>query len=311
MDYLSRLLRSLKNQPDFNYHPRCEKLQIIKLEFADDLLLFCRGDEVSIQMLYNCFQEFSKMSGLKANTSKSSIYFGGVNTAVQQNIMEKLGFPKGELPIKYMGVPLSTKRMSIIQFQPLLDKMLAICKLLWNLAQKKDKLWVQWIHTYYGKGKAVNCIEANQASWLVKKILNAKHYMIEAGINLEEILEKKCLTINSIYKMLRKDHQKVQWRKLVCNNGGMPKWNFILYMALLGKLSTRDRLARWGVINETLCPMCKVEEESMEHLFFKCSFTAGIWSKILRWIGINRQPMEWSQEVDWACSNAKSRSANS
>ncbi|XP_019237994.1 PREDICTED: uncharacterized protein LOC109218120 [Nicotiana attenuata] len=44
MDYLSRLLRTLKNQPDFNYHPRCEKLQIIQLGFADDLLLFCRGD---------------------------------------------------------------------------------------------------------------------------------------------------------------------------------------------------------------------------------------------------------------------------
>ncbi|XP_019242423.1 PREDICTED: uncharacterized protein LOC109222532 [Nicotiana attenuata] len=135
--------------------------------------------------------------------------------------------------------------------------------------------------------------------------------MIEAGINLEEILEKKHLTINSIYKMLRKDHQKVHWRKLVCNNGGMPKWNFILYMALLDKLSTRDRLARWGVINETLCPMCKVEEESMEHLFFKCSFTAGIWSKILQWMGIARQPMGWSQEVDRACSNAKSTSTNS
>lgn len=114
----------MKNQPDFNYHPRCEKLQIIQLSFADDLLLFFRGDEVSIQMLYNCFMEVSKVLGLKANKNKSSIYFRGVSIIVQQNIMEKLGFPKGEMPIRYLGVPLSIKRMSVIQFQPLLDRML-------------------------------------------------------------------------------------------------------------------------------------------------------------------------------------------
>ncbi|XP_009779248.1 uncharacterized protein LOC107791302 [Nicotiana tabacum] len=135
--------------------------------------------------------------------------------------------------------------------------------------------------------------------------------MIEAGINLEETLEKKHITISNIYKMLRKDHQKVHWRKLICNNGGMPKWTFILYMAILGKMNTRDRLARWGVTNELLCPMCKVEEESLEHMFFKCSFTAAIWSKVLQWMGITRQTMEWSQEIEWTCSNAKSRSTNS
>lgn len=124
MDYLSRLLRKLKNQPDFNYHPRFEKLQIIQLGYADDLLFFCRGDEVSIKIFYNCFMEFSRVSGLKANRSKSSIYFGRVNFVVQQVVIDKLVFSKGELSIRYLGVILSTKRMSIIQFQPLLDGMI-------------------------------------------------------------------------------------------------------------------------------------------------------------------------------------------
>lgn len=124
MDYLSRLLKTLKNQPDFNYQPRCERLKIIQLGFADDLLLFCRGDEVSIHMLYNCFMEFSRVSGLNANKSNSFIYFGGENLSVQQNVMDELGFSKGEMPIRYLGVPLSTKTMPVIQFQQLLDRML-------------------------------------------------------------------------------------------------------------------------------------------------------------------------------------------
>uniref|UniRef100_A0A1S3ZZZ4 Reverse transcriptase zinc-binding domain-containing protein n=1 Tax=Nicotiana tabacum TaxID=4097 RepID=A0A1S3ZZZ4_TOBAC len=100
------------------------------------------------------------------------------------------------------------------------------------------------------------------------------------------------------------------WRKPVRNNGGMPKWTFILYLAILGKLNTRDKLARWGVTNEPLYPLCNIEEESIEHLFFKCTFAASIWRKLLQWMGINRQAMKWCQEVEWAYSNAKGRSAN-
>lgn len=40
MEYFTRLLKDLKNKPDFNFHPRCEKLNIVQLSFTDDLLLF-------------------------------------------------------------------------------------------------------------------------------------------------------------------------------------------------------------------------------------------------------------------------------
>lgn len=124
MEYLSRLLRELGKNPNFNFHPRCAKLQLIQLGFADDLLLFCRGDIISVTMLYECFQSFSQASGLIANQSKSSIYLGGVTHEIRQEIMNVLGFSYGEFPIRYLGVPLSTKRMSVLQCQPLIDKML-------------------------------------------------------------------------------------------------------------------------------------------------------------------------------------------
>lgn len=90
-------------------------MNIIQLGFADDLLLFCRGDKVSVQMVYTCFTEFTKASGLVANISKSSIYFRGVGQNTQHEIVDMLGFAKGELPIKYLGVPLSCLRISIVQ----------------------------------------------------------------------------------------------------------------------------------------------------------------------------------------------------
>ncbi|OIT39896.1 hypothetical protein A4A49_55824 [Nicotiana attenuata] len=128
MEYLTRSLKTLRENPDFNYHPRCEKLNIIQLSFADDLLLFCRGDVVSVQLLYDFFQQFSKASGLIANQEKNSIYFGGVTEDMQQNIIKCLGFSKGSLPFRYLGVPLSSKRLSVAQCQPLLDKMVGRIK---------------------------------------------------------------------------------------------------------------------------------------------------------------------------------------
>lgn len=48
MEYLSRLLKKLGQDPQFNYHPKCAKLNLIQLGIANDLLLFCRGDIVAI-----------------------------------------------------------------------------------------------------------------------------------------------------------------------------------------------------------------------------------------------------------------------
>ena len=40
MEYMHRCLHQMQMNPNFNHHPKCEKLQITNLAFADDLLLF-------------------------------------------------------------------------------------------------------------------------------------------------------------------------------------------------------------------------------------------------------------------------------
>ncbi|XP_075109158.1 putative mitochondrial protein AtMg01250 [Nicotiana tabacum] len=78
IEYLSRLLRGLKQAKDYKFHPRCGKLNITHLSFADDLLMFARGDSNSVQALHACFKQFLVASGLQANLTKSANYFGGV-----------------------------------------------------------------------------------------------------------------------------------------------------------------------------------------------------------------------------------------
>ncbi|WMV07514.1 hypothetical protein MTR67_000899 [Solanum verrucosum] len=123
MEYLSRNLNNLKTKKSFKFHPRCANLGITHLSFADDLLLFSKGDIVSVTAMHKVFMVFSKASGLQENMNKSSIYFGGVAQSEKDRILQVLGYTQGDLPFKYLGIPLSTKKLTLLQWQPLIEKM--------------------------------------------------------------------------------------------------------------------------------------------------------------------------------------------
>lgn len=78
---------------------------MIHLCFADELIIFIRGDLDSVllqQRKFDIFDIFSEASGLKANLTE--VYFEGVKTNVQNDILQALGYEKGGLPLKYLGV---------------------------------------------------------------------------------------------------------------------------------------------------------------------------------------------------------------
>ncbi|XP_019248713.1 PREDICTED: uncharacterized protein LOC109227980 [Nicotiana attenuata] len=157
----------------------------------------------------------------------------------------------------------------------------AVCKLLWNLCKKKDKLWVQWIHLYYGKKQEVWESNPNNASWIVQKIIKAKRHVEAAGVDMKELAEWNFFSIKKWYKGMRGQYPKVSWRGLTCNNLGAPKWIFVLNLALQNRLFTRSRLHAWGITNDISCPLCNEEDETIDHLMFKCRIPGSIWSKLL------------------------------
>ncbi|KAL2249650.1 UNVERIFIED_CONTAM: Retrovirus-related Pol polyprotein from type-2 retrotransposable element R2DM [Sesamum indicum] len=131
MEYFSRLVKRKTTNSHFNFHPKCEKLKITHLFFADDLMLFSRGDLPSIHVLMECLQEFRDTSGLTVNTSKSSIFTAGIQDEELDGILARTEFARGEMRVRYLGIPLAAQRLSVTNYSPLVDQ-IANCISKWT-----------------------------------------------------------------------------------------------------------------------------------------------------------------------------------
>ena len=70
-------------------------------------------------------------------------------------------------------------------------------------------------------------------------------------------------------------------------------------MTIQDRLTTQDKLLKWGLKNSISCVFCRASVEDRNHLYFGCQFTAGIWKRILRFCGNIRHPRNWENEFLW------------
>lgn len=86
-------------------------MRLSHLCFAADLLIFSKGDVGLVYVIEQCISKFGKISGLVPNSGKSQVFLCGVSNRVKDQIFSILEFPVGELPIRYLGVPLISSRL--------------------------------------------------------------------------------------------------------------------------------------------------------------------------------------------------------
>lgn len=115
MEYLSHLLMIKTRTSDFQYHAKCASNSITHLAFADNLLVFARGDLASIRVMAKALEEFSLTLGLRINKRKSNIFMIGVRPYEKEQILGMFDF----------RLPLSARRLNIHHYSPLIDQIMA------------------------------------------------------------------------------------------------------------------------------------------------------------------------------------------
>uniref|UniRef100_A0A803QQN4 Reverse transcriptase domain-containing protein n=1 Tax=Cannabis sativa TaxID=3483 RepID=A0A803QQN4_CANSA len=196
MKYLSKLLMKVGTKEDFKFHERCGKPRLNHLCFADDVILFCHGDYVSIYRMLQGLKLFSNTSGLQPSDTKSSIYCCQMNEHEVNRVAAVSGFSKSSLPFKYLGIPVCARQipaseclaeangLGLVAWDEICRPKkagglgfrrvqewneAAIGKYVWAVETKQDSLWIKWVHVVYLEQKKWKEYEApTTSSWYWK-----------------------------------------------------------------------------------------------------------------------------------------------
>ncbi|XP_059292280.1 uncharacterized protein LOC132045723 [Lycium ferocissimum] len=125
---------------------------------------------------------------------------------------------------------------------------------------------------------------------------------------LQAVVVCNNFSIKKMYGNLYPLKPKVPWKNLLLHPTIHPRHKFILWLGVLNRLATVDRLLKVGVQVPHSCVFCKGPDETMEHLFFGCPITHTFWRRALVWIGEHRTVGSWQEELDWINNLPKKRS---
>lgn len=182
-----------------------------------------------------------------------------------------------------------------------------LLKLLWNLSCKKDTLWVKWIHAYYMPLEHIltHPLPLN-SSWIMKGIMKCRPLILNnhAWTTMSHLPR---YVTQIMYKELQGDAAEVNWKILTLGSLAWPRAQLIAWLACHGRLATRERLQRFGLIDTSMCCFC-TQIETLEHLMFECHATRIIWQQVLGWLRIQHVPDKWSNELQWVLLNCKGKS---
>ncbi|KAL1213840.1 putative ribonuclease H protein [Cardamine amara subsp. amara] len=119
MDIFSRLLDARFQDGQIGYHPKATNPNVSHLIFADDVMVFYDGEISSLQAIVKLLDYFSTISGLILNINKTELFLAGSTDAFRNLQSSKFGFPLGELPVRYLGLPLLPHTLSRSDCEPL------------------------------------------------------------------------------------------------------------------------------------------------------------------------------------------------
>ena len=117
-------------------------------------------------------------------------------------------------------------------------------------------------------------------SWFWKKIVAVKNLFkekidMEGFIRLRYTIKQGCCLIEENTR-----RPNVQWCKVVSERMTTPKHRIILWLTMLNRLRTREKLGNIGLVRDKSCLLCGDHEETVQHLFYECLYSQTCLQKV-------------------------------
>jgi hypothetical protein len=263
MEYFSILMEieSIKGavQPINRIQP-----SINHLIYADDLMVFVKANKDNAVSINSVFENLKKYAGLQLNVNKCKAYFSKY-CKYKTEFLNILQIEEGFLPIKYLGLPLSTNVIKDSDCSTLIDKIQNrmetwSCKLL-SIAGRLEliktviyAIILYWIQSFQIPATSIKKLESRCADFLWK----GKYHKIswenvcrpknEGGLGIRNIKDL-CTTchLKLFWRFLNSDSLWARWMRskylkhnnfwsTVYNSNQSNTWKHILNSRDIGKL---------------------------------------------------------------------------
>ncbi|VVA98494.1 unnamed protein product [Arabis nemorensis] len=231
------------------------------------------------------------------NTSKSALYNAGITQNYLQEKAQDLGIPIEQLPIRYLGLPLTTR----LDCEPLIDKI-------------RSRLLGDGGTRVFGVRRDAKVSEAgNENGWsfrhcrgaylqdILRKICETPPPNVEAGEDRilwkrEQHEYKGDFSTKHTWNLVRSSRRQIDWYRLVWFRQTVPHQAFITWLAFRDRLATSARTRAWGI--DQPCVFCGELNETREHLFFACPYSFTVWSKLCATLLRSRLNPDWQLTIN-------------
>ena len=105
---------------------------------------------------------------------------------------------------------------------------------------------------------------------------------------------KSNFSTSETWQQTREVGSPCAWGKSIWFSQASPKFDFMTWIAMRGRLATMDRISGWSQGVDTTCVLCKAASETRNHLFFECSFSSQIWEKLVKGILGRSYSNQWN-----------------